>query len=194
MNSTACPRMTFVTSSIHVVELGIDVVVESGVAENDAAHLRDAFREAGLDANVSDGYIRLSAGDLPPVTFVVEPVKVVLTAIAAGAAAAAGKDVYELLKRVVRASLLRPTRSPTRLPGSALLFQDRTSGFEIFFDGDEPDEAFVELFALDLDEEFAGAGVIAWNRNSQTWEPVRSSSFRLGPGRRRGRRARLDWP
>lgn len=171
-----------------------DVVVESGASEEDAAHLRTAFQEAGLDANVSDGYLRLSAGDLPPITFVVEPATALLAAIAAGVGGAAGKDLYVLLKRLARASLLRPSRSPARLPGAAFLIQDRTNGFELLFDGDEPDEAYVELFAVDLGDEFAGAGVVAWNTNLRIWEPVTSSSHRLGAGQRRGRRARPDWP
>jgi hypothetical protein len=168
------------------------VVVEWGAKENDTAHVHAAFHEAGLDAEVTDGYVRLSAGDLPPVTFVVVSASALFAAIAAGYGAAIGKDLYELTKRLVRSSLIRPSRSASRIPGAEFQIQDRTNGFELLFDGDEPDDAYVELFALDLEGEFAGAGVVAWNAELSRWEPVGVSSHRLPPGRQRGRRARQN--
>jgi hypothetical protein len=170
------------------------VFVEVDASTDDIAATRAAFLEAGLDANVSAGYARFSAGDLPPITIVVSAVSALLGALVGGMAGAAGKDLYVVLKRLVVRAVARPTRSRLPIAGAEFLLQDRENGFELLFHGDEPDEAYVELFDIELEEEFAGAGVVAWSDEANTWRPVGASSFRLAPGRSRGRRARDGWP
>jgi hypothetical protein len=165
------------------------VIVEFGASDEDIAHVRAAFARAGLTADVNAGYVRLSAGDLPPVTYLVDAAKAVLAAFAAGVAAGAGKDAYELLKHLVRDAIRRPSREHEGRGGGTFQIQDRDNGFEILFSGDEPDAAFLNLFELDLEAEFAGAGVVAWTEASNKWQRVGASSFRIQPGRRRGRLA-----
>jgi len=145
------------------MELGeLDVLLDSSAPAEDVSAVREAFNNAGLLVTVRPSYERKSIGDFPWIVMVSAPLTAFLTAFAA----AAGKDAYEGLKKLVHSIWAK--RTTTSGTSGSFIIIDSKSGIWVFLDPDIPDDAYSALTKLDLDS-LQGLGVLKYDKDEKRW-------------------------
>ena len=129
-----------------------------------AARTRELFRRYGLELQVDvyqgaaatpDAVLFIRFADL----VIAGPVAAFLAAIAA----AAGKDAYRELKRIIS-----ELRGEYGQPAHVVVIRDHDRQAAVLLEDNLPDQALKELFELEL-EQFVGADPLTWDRQGQRW-------------------------
>lgn len=145
------------------MELGeLEVSLDSSALAEDVAAVKEAFNDAGLMATVRPSFERKGIGDFPWIVMVSAPLTAFLTAFAA----AAGKESYEGLKKLVRTIWAKRTK--TSGPSGSFTIVDSKSGVWVLLDPDIPDDAYSALTKLDFDS-LQGPGVLKYDKDEKRW-------------------------
>jgi hypothetical protein len=145
------------------MDLGeLEVLLDSSAPAEDVAAVREAFNDAGLMVTVRPSYERKGIGDFPWIVMVSAP----LTAFLMAFAAAAGKESYEGLKKLVRSIWAKRTKT-SGLSGSFTIV-DSKSGVWVLLDPDIPDDAYSALAKLDMDS-MKRPNVIKYDKDKKQW-------------------------
>ena len=140
----------------------LEVLLDSSAPAEDVAAVREAFNDAGLTATVRPSCERKGIGDFPWIVMVSVPLTAFLTAFAA----AAGKDAYGRLKKLV--STIWAKRTKTSGSSCNFTIVDSKSGVWVLLDSDIPSDAYSALAKLDLDS-LQGPGVLKYDKDEKRW-------------------------
>ena len=143
----------------------LEVLLDSSATPEEVEVVREAFTDAGLTAKVRPSYERKSTGELPWVVMVSVPLTAFLTAFAA----AAGKDAYSGLKKLVRT--VWDKRTTTSGPRGSFVIIDSESRIWVHLDPDIPADAYRSLAQLDLDS-FQGLRVLKYDAKTKEWKEL----------------------
>jgi len=145
------------------MELGeLEVSLDSSASAEDVAAVREAFNDAGLMATVRPSFERKGIGDFTWIVMFTAP----LTAFLMTFAAAAGKDSYEGLKKLVRTIWAKRTET-SGLAGSFTII-DSKSGVWVLLEPGITNDAYSALTKLDLDS-LQGPGVLKYDKDDKRW-------------------------
>jgi len=138
-----------------------DVSIDRDASDEEIEAVEAAFREAGFDVEVQASYGRKALETLPWIVFITAPITAFLT----GFAAAAGKDAWEAVKAFV------VEIKAARGGGKGEIVVRAPNGANLVIGDDLPDEAFVRLAELNLDD-YPDDAYFVWNDERREWRDV----------------------
>jgi hypothetical protein len=147
----------------------VDVILESECSAADVAAVRAVFEAAGIPTDVSGGYARRSAGELPwliVITISVWASRAFLKAALEGAGDEAGKQGWHALMRLVRA--LYEARSSSRSPEGAVSIRTSEPPLEIQLPPSLPEAAYRRLWQVETPRAQL-SGILMWDDVTQDW-------------------------
>ena len=140
----------------------LNVVLESEALPCDVNAVEDVVRDAGISAIVKPTFLRMSAGELPWVIFLLTPVWVFFAAFLKAAGQEAGREAYQLMRRFI-AQLYQARRSAN---GSIALWHPDTHS-QISLEPDLPDEAYRQL--TQMGPELLEGSHWTWDHGQNQW-------------------------
>ena len=140
----------------------LEVILDDSASAADVAAVKEAFNDAGLMATVRPSFKRKGSGDFPWIVMASVPLTAFLTAFAA----AAGKEAYKGLKKLVRS--IWSTRTRTSGLSGSFIIVDRKSGVWVHLKPNIPDDAYSALAELDL-ESLRRSGVLVYDEDKKQW-------------------------
>jgi len=138
----------------------IEVIIDDRASDDEVDAVREVFTTAGLHVDTSYRYGRKAVGELPWIVLIL-PAGAFLTALGA----AAGKDAYDVLKRLVRD--IWSVRKRFSGPQGHVLLRDDDTRVEVILEPDLPDEAYKKLCSLDLSS--FKTGPLRYDRQVGEW-------------------------
>jgi hypothetical protein len=135
-----------------------DVSIDRDASDEEIEAVKAAFREAGFGAEVQASYGRKALETLPWIVFITAPITAFLT----GFAAAAGKDAWEAVKAFV------VKIKAARGGGKGEIVVRAPNGANLVIGDDLPDEAFVGLAELNLDD-YPDNAYFVWHDKRREW-------------------------
>jgi hypothetical protein len=162
----------------------VDVTVDLHAPQEEMDALAAVFADAGIAAEVKDGYLRMSAAALPYVVFVLAHLKWIAAAFAIGASGKAGADSWDAYRdggwEGLKVFIQNVARARRNDPEGRITIRD-PSGPDVELHEGIPDEALREL--ADLDWDAMKKGRLSWAREGEAW--VYLGSARAEPAPRR---------
>lgn len=144
--------------------LTLNVSVDAGVSADEVHAIEEAFRGAGLEANVQPSLIELSQATTWIVMISVAP-----TAFLSAYAAAAGANAWGATKdgygRLMQ--LVRDLKTASGGHGDGRIELEEKGRAWLLLTSDLPDEAFRQL--EDIDWTVAQSGTLRWDEHRQCW-------------------------
>lgn len=141
--------------------LAAAVYVDARVGGDGERWLVGHLADLGVDADVKVVPARRSTVELHWLVLVALP----LQAFLAGLGGKLATDAYDGLKRLTRRLVARPDTAG--LAPAPLVLQDTASGLRIILEVDLPDEAYEQLFTLDLPR--FGVESVRYDRCAHRW-------------------------
>jgi hypothetical protein len=141
--------------------LSTDVLVVGTLSTEDADRLGQAFGDVGLAAELRQVPPRRSVGDFAWMLLAVLPLRPFFDQLVHDVAA----DAYKALKRLV-GTVVRRGDQAAELPELVVL-QDASTGIQVVLESDLPDEAYEQLFTLDLGT--FRRGPVHFDRHRRVW-------------------------
>lgn len=135
-----------------------DVSIDRDASDEEIEAVETAFREAGFDVEVQASYGRKALETLPWIVFITAPITAFLT----GFAAAAGKDAWEAVKAFV------VKIKAARGGGKGEIVVRAPNGANLVISDNLPDEAFVGLAELNLDD-YPDDAYFVWHDERREW-------------------------
>lgn len=118
--------------------------MDDSASDEEVDAVREAFATAGIHADTSYRYGRKGVGEFPWIVLILAPA----TAFLSGLGAAAGKDAYDVLKRLLRD--IWSIRKRLSGPQGHVSLRDTDTRIEVILEPDLPHEAYEKLLGLDL--------------------------------------------
>lgn len=146
----------------------LHVSVDAGAPPEEMAAIRQIFDARGIEAEVQDNYVRLSAGDLPWAVDVVCALKWLALAFSTGFVGAAGADAWKEYRAGGWRGLAQFIKEITSVrDGDGTITIRDPEGPDIHLDAGIPDEALAAL--ADLDWQQMSDGMLGWNDERGEW-------------------------
>jgi hypothetical protein len=148
----------------------IYITVDAGTPPEQMRAVAALFDGTGKEAEVDDGYIRLSADTLPWIVQLIAPVKWIALVFGAGVAGKAGSDTWDAYRAGgwigVRNFVMKVVRARGEDPNGTITIRDPT-GPDVHLWVEVPDEALREL--AELDWEAMTDGYLSWSAERREW-------------------------
>lgn len=146
----------------------LHVSVDAGAPSEEMAAIRQIFDARGIEADVQDTYVRLSAGELPWTVDLVCALKWLALAFATGFAGAGGADAWKEYRAGGWRGLAQFIKEITSArEGDGTITIRDPEGPDVHLDASIPEEALVAL--ADLDWEEMSDGMLGWNDERGEW-------------------------
>lgn len=146
----------------------LHVSVDAGAPTEEMTAIREIFDAHGIEAEVQDNYVRLSAGELPWAVDVVCALKWIALAFATGVVGKAGADAWDEYRAGGWRGLVRFIEEITSARGGdgAITIRD-PEGPDVHLDSDIPEEALAALAELNWEQ--MSDGMLGWNGARGEW-------------------------
>jgi hypothetical protein len=166
------------------MEEPVEVTVDLHAPQEEMDALVTVFADVGIEAEVKDGYLRMSVGVLPYAVFVLAQLKWIATAFAVGASGKAGADSWDAYKdggwEGLKVFIQRVARARRNDPAGHITIRDPT-GPDIDLHEGIPDEALREL--AELDWPAMKSGRLSWRGDGGGWIYLGGDRAKLAPRR-----------
>jgi hypothetical protein len=161
------------------------VTVDLHAQQQEMDALVAVFADAGITADVKDGYVRMSAGALPYMVFVLAHLKWLAAAFAVGASGKAGADSWDAYRdggwEGLKVFIQRVAHARRNDPQGRITIRD-PSGPDVELHEGIPDEALRELGELDWPT--MKTGRLSWGRKGKAWVYLGGDKAKIAPRRR----------
>lgn len=174
------------------MEEPVEVTVDLHAPQEEMDALVAVFADVGIEADVKDGYLRMSGGVLPYAVFVLVQLKWLAAAFAVGASGKAGADSWDAYRdggwEGLKVFIQRVARARRNDPAGHITIRDPT-GPDVDLDEGIPDEALREL--AELDWPAMKSGRLSW-RDGGGWTYLGGGWTYLGGDRTKPAPRRSD--